>query len=156
MYLSNIKLWNYRKFGAGGEIDLAKPNLDLNLTKGLNVIIGENDSGKTAIIDAVKLVLKTHSYNYIRVDDKDFYKVFLTGLKSVRNLFQSGFFISTFSRAKSYFIFKLLSEPEILNIQAMLFDAENINFKELINLEKKHPLNDNFIDLSFLNSSTSL
>lgn len=74
MYLSNIKLWNYRKFGATGEIDLAKPHLDLNLTKGLNVIIGENDSGKTAIIDAIKLVLKTHSYDYIRVDDKDFHK----------------------------------------------------------------------------------
>lgn len=74
MYLSNIKLWNFRKFGSDGEIDLTKPNLDLNLTKGLNVIIGENDSGKTAIIDAIKLVLKTHSYEYIRVDDKDFYK----------------------------------------------------------------------------------
>lgn len=73
MYLSNIKLWNFRKFGAMGEIDLAKPHLDLNLTKGLNVIIGENDSGKTAIIDAIKLVLKTHSYDYIRVDDKDFH-----------------------------------------------------------------------------------
>ncbi len=74
MYLSNIKLWNYRKFGAVGEIDLSKPNLDLNLTKGLNVIIGENDSGKTAIIDAIKLVLKTHSYDYIRVDVKDFFQ----------------------------------------------------------------------------------
>jgi putative ATP-dependent endonuclease of OLD family len=74
MYLSNIKLWNYRKFGATGEIDIEKPNLDLNLTKGLNVIIGENDSGKTAIIDAIKLVLKTHSFDYIRVDDKDFHK----------------------------------------------------------------------------------
>ncbi len=73
MYLSNIKLWNFRKFGAAGEIDPAKPHLDLNLTKGLNVIIGENDSGKTAIIDAIKLVLKTHSYDYIRVDDKDFF-----------------------------------------------------------------------------------
>lgn len=75
MYLSNIKLWNFRKFGAEGEINLEKPNLNLNLTKGLNVIIGENDSGKTAIIDAVKLVLKTHSYDYIRVEDKDFYKL---------------------------------------------------------------------------------
>lgn len=74
MYLSNIKLWNFRKFGKEGNIDLASPHLDLNLTKGLNVIIGENDSGKTAIIDAVKLVLKTHSYDYIRVEDKDFYK----------------------------------------------------------------------------------
>ncbi|RXJ51222.1 ATP-dependent nuclease [Gelidibacter gilvus] len=73
MYLSNIKFWNFRKFGSVGDIDLSKPNLDLTLTKGLNVIIGENDSGKTAIIDAIKLVLKTHSYDYIRVEDKDFY-----------------------------------------------------------------------------------
>jgi len=74
MYLSNIKLWNFRKFGSEGEINFAKPHLDLNLIKGLNVIIGENDSGKTAVIDAIKLVLKTHSYDYIRADDKDFYK----------------------------------------------------------------------------------
>ncbi|MDE3183198.1 MAG: AAA family ATPase [Bacteroidota bacterium] len=73
MYLSNIKLWNFRKFGSEREIDLENPNLNLKLSNGLNVIIGENDSGKTAIIDAVKLVLKTHSYDYIRVEDKDFY-----------------------------------------------------------------------------------
>lgn len=73
MYLSNIKLWNFRKFGSEGEIDIEKPNLDLTLTKGLNVLIGENDSGKTAIIDAIKLVLKTHSYDYIRAEEKDFF-----------------------------------------------------------------------------------
>lgn len=73
MYLSNLKLWNFRKFGSVGEIDLANPHLDLNLTKGLNVIIGENDSGKTAIIDAIKLVLRTHSFEYIKIDDKDFF-----------------------------------------------------------------------------------
>ncbi|MDT7849783.1 AAA family ATPase [Methylophilus sp. VKM B-3414] len=73
MYLSNIKLWNFRRFGQAEAFDPKKPNLDLNLQNGLNVIIGENDSGKTAIIDAIKLVLKTHSYDYIRVDDKDFY-----------------------------------------------------------------------------------
>ena len=53
MYLSNIKFWNFRKYGNSGEIDLSIPDLNLNLTKGLNVIIGENDSGKTAIIDAI-------------------------------------------------------------------------------------------------------
>lgn len=73
MYLSNIKLWNFRKFGSENEIDPEKPDLNLNLTKGLNVIIGENDSGKTAIIDAIKIVLKTHSYDYIRVEEKDFH-----------------------------------------------------------------------------------
>jgi putative ATP-dependent endonuclease of the OLD family len=72
MYLSNLKLWNFRKFG-NATFDLAKPNLDLNFTKGLNVLIGENDSGKTAIIDAIKLVLKTHSYEWIKLESEDFY-----------------------------------------------------------------------------------
>jgi putative ATP-dependent endonuclease of OLD family len=74
MYLSNLKLWNFRKFGSGSDnIEDDQPSLSLNLTKGLNAIIGENDSGKTAIIDAIKLVLKTHSFEYIRPTDKDFY-----------------------------------------------------------------------------------
>jgi putative ATP-dependent endonuclease of OLD family len=74
MYLSNIKLWNFRKFGStSSSIDLKSPNLDLNFTNGLNVLIGENDSGKTAIIDAIKLVLKSHSYEWIRVSDEDFF-----------------------------------------------------------------------------------
>lgn len=73
MYLQNIKLWNFRRFGSDREFNIDNPDLNLNLNKGLNVIIGENDSGKTAIIDAVKLALKTHSYDYIRVEDKDFY-----------------------------------------------------------------------------------
>ncbi|MBA3664352.1 MAG: AAA family ATPase [Bacteroidetes bacterium] len=73
MYISNIKLWNFRKYGSVAAIDLARPNFSLNFTTGLNVVIGENDSGKSAIIDAIKLVLKTHSYDYIRADDTDFY-----------------------------------------------------------------------------------
>jgi putative ATP-dependent endonuclease of the OLD family len=73
MYLSEIKLWNFRKYGSDN-FDLAKPNLNLHFNKTLNVLIGENDSGKTAIIDAIKLVLKTHSHEWIKVEDDDFYK----------------------------------------------------------------------------------
>jgi putative ATP-dependent endonuclease of OLD family len=73
MFLANIKIWNFRKYGAVGDIDLNKPNLDLDFTNGLNVLIGENDSGKTAIIDAIKLVLKTHSYEWIKLEDDDFF-----------------------------------------------------------------------------------
>jgi putative ATP-dependent endonuclease of the OLD family len=73
MYLSNIKLWNFRKFGEIGEIDLGNPHLNLDLKKGLNALVGENDSGKSAIIDAIKLVLKTHSYEWIRITDDDFF-----------------------------------------------------------------------------------
>ena len=56
MFLRELKLWNFRKFG-NGEFDLSKPHLHVEFKKGLNVLIGENDSGKTAILDAVKLVL---------------------------------------------------------------------------------------------------
>ncbi len=73
MYLSNIKLWRFRKFGSGGELDLARPDLDLSLSNGLNVLIGENDSGKSAIIDAIRITLRTHSYEWIRITDDDFY-----------------------------------------------------------------------------------
>ena len=74
MYLSNIKLWNFRKFGSISDFDIKKPNLNLNFKEGLNVIIGENDTGKSAIIDAIKLVLKTHSYEWLRVIDEDLYQ----------------------------------------------------------------------------------
>ena len=76
MYLKNIKLWNFRKFGDNGEYDINKPNLSLNFTKGLNVLIGENDSGKTAIIDAIKIVLKTHAYEWIKIEHDDFFGKF--------------------------------------------------------------------------------
>lgn len=45
-----------------GDIDLQCPNLNLSFTKGLNLLIGENDSGKSAILEAIKMVLRTHAY----------------------------------------------------------------------------------------------
>lgn len=73
MYLSNIKLWNFRKFGAVGDIDLKHPNLDLSFTKGVNVLIGENDSGKTAILEAIKMVMRTHAYERLQWETEDFF-----------------------------------------------------------------------------------
>lgn len=73
MYLQNIKLWNFRKYGNSNPFDLQQPSLDLNFSKGVNVLIGQNDSGKTAIIDAIKLVLKTHSYDWLKIVNEDFY-----------------------------------------------------------------------------------
>ena len=73
MHLSNLKLWNFRKFGSNAEFSLDAPHLDLGFNSGLNVLIGENDSGKSAIIDAIRLVLKTHSYDWLRIDDNDFH-----------------------------------------------------------------------------------
>ncbi|XOV91512.1 MAG: ATP-dependent endonuclease [Bacteroidota bacterium] len=72
MFLSELKIWNFRKYGSRN-FDLSDPHLVVPFTQGLNVLVGENDSGKTAIIDAIKLVLKTHAYEWIRVEDRDFY-----------------------------------------------------------------------------------
>lgn len=76
MYLSNIKLWNFRRFGSddSSEIILDKPNLNLPLKDGINVLVGENDSGKTGIIDAIRIVLKTQDYEWYKITDDDFYK----------------------------------------------------------------------------------
>lgn len=72
MYISELKLWNFRKYG-NNHFDLSTPHLIVPLTKGMNILIGENDSGKSAIIDAIKLVLKTNAYESIRVQHDDFY-----------------------------------------------------------------------------------
>ncbi len=72
MYIDKLKLWNFRKYGKE-TFALDDPHLTVEFNRGLNVLIGDNDSGKTAILDAIKLTLRTHSYEWIRIEDKDFY-----------------------------------------------------------------------------------
>lgn len=74
MYLSQLKLWNFRKFGkTDEEIDLTKPHLSIDFNSGVNLLVGENDSGKSCIVDAIKLILKTHSLEWIKVEEDDFF-----------------------------------------------------------------------------------
>ncbi len=73
MYLKEVNLWNFRKFG-NVNISDKEPALKVELKDGLNVLIGENDSGKTAIIDAIRIVLGTQSNEFYFLDEKDFYK----------------------------------------------------------------------------------
>ena len=72
MYISHVKLWNFRKYGSKN-FDLNSPNLSVPFNEGINLLIGENDSGKSAIIDAIKLILKTHAYEWIKVEKSDFH-----------------------------------------------------------------------------------
>lgn len=70
MIISELKIYNFRQFESNGN----DPGLHITFHKGLNALIGENDSGKTAVIDALKLVLLTQSNEYIRPVDEDFCK----------------------------------------------------------------------------------
>lgn len=72
MYLSQLKLWNFRKYGSDNSLTRA-PDLIVNLQEGVNLLVGENDSGKTAILDAIKLVTFTRSNEYIRLQPEDFF-----------------------------------------------------------------------------------
>lgn len=65
MYLSEVLMTNFRKFGEPG------PHIKLN--KGFNLFVGENDSGKTTVIDAIKLVLGTQSNDFNRIEIDDFH-----------------------------------------------------------------------------------
>jgi len=66
VYLAEVFAENFRLFGNGSEA------LSLRLQKGLNALVGENDSGKTAIIDAIRYCLWTTSQDYHRFTEDEF------------------------------------------------------------------------------------
>ncbi|MBX9590851.1 MAG: AAA family ATPase [Hyphomonadaceae bacterium] len=68
MFIAELRIENFRIFGEGDK------GLLLKLTPGLTALVGENDSGKTAIIDALRLVLGTRDQEAYRVDDADFHQ----------------------------------------------------------------------------------
>lgn len=80
MYLRRIRACNYRSFGDG----TSGPVLDWDLNPGLNILVGENDAGKTAIIDAIRQVLLTTSYESVRLFEHDFH---VEGSSRARSLF---------------------------------------------------------------------
>lgn len=67
MYISELKVENFRLFGEGENAAL------LRLRPGLTAIVGENDSGKTVIVDALRLALGTRDQEYFRIDYDDFH-----------------------------------------------------------------------------------
>ncbi|MGF1817161.1 ATP-dependent nuclease [Vibrio splendidus] len=62
MYLSSVTVENFRGF----------ESTHVTLNKGLNLLVGENDAGKTSLIDAVRLVLDTNSAEWVRIKYSDF------------------------------------------------------------------------------------
>jgi putative ATP-dependent endonuclease of OLD family len=54
------------------------------LQQGLNVIVGENASGKTAIVDAIRILLREDEFGRTPVTEKDFHRPFGTASESVQ------------------------------------------------------------------------
>ena len=66
MYISEIYTSGFRCFGPENP-------LTLKLRRGLNVLVGPNDSGKTAVIDAPRHVLWTRGDDFLRLEPGDFH-----------------------------------------------------------------------------------
>ncbi len=80
MHLIRIRARNFRAFGDG----TVSPCLDWELSPGMNILIGENDAGKTAVVDAIRHVLWTTSYEFVRLFETDFN---IRGSKRTTSLF---------------------------------------------------------------------
>lgn len=63
MFLSDLSIKNFRKI----------QQMNLQFNKGVNLLVGENDAGKSCIIDAIRLVTGAHGNDYFRVTQEDFY-----------------------------------------------------------------------------------
>lgn len=66
MYLAELSIANFRSFGPQG--------VTIKFQEGLTALIGENDSGKTAVIDALRFLLGTTDQEWLRFSDDDFYQ----------------------------------------------------------------------------------
>lgn len=62
MYLKFLSIKNFRQFS----------DFQVELNKGLNLLIGENNSGKTTLIDAIRLTLDTNSTEWVGIQESDF------------------------------------------------------------------------------------
>lgn len=66
MHLSSLTISNYKCFNA--------TPFSISLNPGLTVLVGENGSGKSAVIDAIRLVLNEDEYGNRGVSGSDFHR----------------------------------------------------------------------------------
>ena len=67
MHLSQLTIRNFRQFGDG------PTELQIAFGPGVTALVGRNDSGKSAIIDAIRYALLTRDQEFIRVQPEDFH-----------------------------------------------------------------------------------
>ena len=106
----------------------------------------------------------------IAIVETDYHKRFYMELKTAGKRYASGFFVEIFNKLKSYLIFKIMTQPSVGGTQLSLFDKSEFDFVKRANketqltlfdrsesgfvkfakMEQAHPLNNYYIDLSFL------
>jgi putative ATP-dependent endonuclease of OLD family len=67
MYVSSLRICNFRCIGVGDDA------IEVNLRPGLTTLVGANDAGKTAVIDALRFALGTTDQERLWLEDSDFH-----------------------------------------------------------------------------------
>ncbi|WP_122262493.1 ATP-dependent nuclease [Pseudomonas syringae] len=67
MYLSSLSIENFRQFGD------TPPAFTIKFHEGVTALVGQNDAGKTAVIDAIRHVLQTRDADFMRLQPEDFH-----------------------------------------------------------------------------------
>lgn len=67
MYLSQLTIKNFRQFGAGSS------PFRVEFNEGVTALVGENDAGKSAVMDAIRHVLTTRDMDFMRLQPEDFH-----------------------------------------------------------------------------------
>jgi len=67
MYLSELNVVGFKGFG--------EP-FSISFTEGINILVGENSSGKSAVVDAVRMLMNEDEFGRAFITDRDFYRPF--------------------------------------------------------------------------------
>jgi len=76
MFLDRLEINGYKNFG--------KP-FTIRFCKGLNVLVGENAVGKSAIVDAIRLLLLEDDFERKPISETDFYLPFIENKERAKN-----------------------------------------------------------------------
>ena len=68
MFLGELRIESFIIFGEDNNA------LVLSFDPGLTALVGENDIGKTAIMDAIRFALGTRDQEFMRVEESDFHQ----------------------------------------------------------------------------------
>lgn len=105
MYLNKVFIEGYKNFTDKFEIEFSK---------GLNIIVGENATGKTGIINAIRMILKEDEYGYLPVSDRDFHTPFKEPHQSANNFTINAQFGDMNSNEKIVFLPWLNKEENVI------------------------------------------
>ncbi|THE59835.1 ATP-dependent nuclease [Vibrio parahaemolyticus] len=110
MYLSNLKAEGFRCFGK---------EFNIQLTDGLNVIVGENGAGKTAVISAIRQLFQDSESGRYSVTSDDFFSPFVAEGKTAKSLSICAEFDGLNVKDKVAFLpWVGASDKALLNLQA--------------------------------------